>query len=111
MPNSSSDLPDFGAQNPRQPSFDGQGSHRANFDGQGPRRDDLGAPDSGRPDFAPRPRLRYAAHVEDAQGRIQPLEPEVFTVGGFLDATNLVLGKLFGRVAIRGEVSEFKINQ
>ena len=131
MPNSSSDLSDFGAQNPRQPSFDGQGSHRtnfdgqgshrtnfdgqgshrANFDGQGPRRADPGAPDSGRPDFAPRPRLRYAAHVEDAQGRIQPLEPEVFTVGGFLDATNLVLGKLFGRVAIRGEVSEFKINQ
>lgn len=81
MPNSSSDLPEFGA------------------------------PGSGQPDFAPRPRLRYAAHVEDAQGRIQPLEPEVFTVGGFLDATNLVLGKLFGRVAIRGEVSEFKINQ
>ena len=91
MPNSSSDLPDFSAQNP----------HRANSGTQG----------SGQPDFAPRPRLRYAAHVEDAQGRIQPLEPEVFTVGGFLDATNLVLGKLFGRVAIRGEVSEFKINQ
>lgn len=111
MPNSSSDLPDFGAQNSRQPSFDGQGSHRTNFDGQGPRRADPGAPDSGRPDFPARPRLCYAAHVEDAQGRIQPLEPEVFTVGGFLDATNLVLGKLFGRVAIRGEVSEFKINQ
>ena len=111
MPNSSSDLPDFGAQNSRQPSFDGQGSHRTNFDGQGPHRADPGAPDSGRPDFPARPRLCYAAHVEDAQGRIQPLEPEVFTVGGFLDATNLVLGKLFGRVAIRGEVSEFKINQ
>ena len=91
MPNSSSDLPDFSAQNP----------HRANSGTQG----------SGQSDFAARPRLRYAAHVEDAQGRIQPLEPEVFTVGGFLDATNLVLGKLFGRVAIRGEVSEFKINQ
>ena len=111
MPNSSSDLPDFGAQNSRQPSFDGQGSHRANFDEQGPRRADPGVPDSGRSDFPARPRLCYAAHVEDAQGRIQPLEPEVFTVGGFLDATNLVLGKLFGRVAIRGEVSEFKINQ
>ena len=91
MPNSSSDLPDFSAQNP----------HRANS----------GTQDSGQSDFSARPRLRYAAHVEDAQGRIQPLEPEVFTVGGFLDATNLVLGKLFGRVAIRGEVSEFKINQ
>ena len=91
MPNSSSDLPDFSAQNP----------HRANSGTQG----------SGQSDFAPRPRLRYAAHVEDAQGRIQPLEPEIFTVGGFLDATNLILGKLFGRVAIRGEVSEFKINQ
>lgn len=91
MPNSSSDLPDFSAQNP----------HRANSGTQG----------SGQSGFAPRSRLRYAAHVEDAQGRIQPLEPEVFTVGGFLDATNLVLGKLFGRVAIRGEVSEFKINQ
>lgn len=121
MPNSSSDLPEFGVPDPRQPSFDGQdshrasfdgqGSHRTNFDGQGPRRADPGAPDSGRPDFPARPRLCYAAHVEDAQGRIQPLEPEVFTVGGFLDATNLVLGKLFGRVAIRGEVSEFKINQ
>lgn len=121
MPNSSSDLPEFGVPDPRQPSFDeqgprrasfdGQGSHRTNFDGQDPRRADSGAPDSGRSDFPARPRLCYAAHVEDAQGRIQPLEPEVFTVGGFLDATNLVLGKLFGRVAIRGEVSEFKINQ
>lgn len=101
MPNSSSDLPDFSAPASRQPGFDAQSPHRTGS----------GAPGSGQPDFAPRPRLRYAAHVEDAQGRIQPLEPEVFTVGGFLDATNLVLGKLFGRVAIRGEVSEFKINQ
>lgn len=65
----------------------------------------------GADDMVPRPRLRYAAHTEDAQGHIQPLEPEVFSVAGFLDATNLVLGKLFGRVAVRGEVSEFKINQ
>lgn len=56
-------------------------------------------------------RLRYAAHTEDARGRIQPLEPEIFTVGGFLEATNMVLGRLFGRIAIRGEVSEFKVNQ